>query len=76
MRIMDFKMERPGLLKEGDKVTVTEGSLPHSYYYTINPSLAMSGNFAFAERLKVLEGVVQSVDETDRGFYVKVGFEE
>jgi hypothetical protein len=36
----------------------------------------MSGNFAFAERLKVLEGIVQSVDETDRGFYVKVGFEE
>ncbi|MCR5010727.1 MAG: hypothetical protein K6A72_00090 [Lachnospiraceae bacterium] len=76
MRIMDFKMERPGLLKEGDKVTVTEGSLPHSYYYTINPSLAMSGNFAIAERLKVLEGVVQSIDETERGFYVKVGFDE
>ncbi|MBO6259784.1 MAG: hypothetical protein IKO53_01670 [Lachnospiraceae bacterium] len=76
MRIMDFKMERPGLLKEGDKVTVTEGTLPHSYYYTINPSLAMSGNFSIAERLKVLEGVVQSIDETERGFYVKVGFEE
>ena len=75
-REMTFKMERPGLLKEGDHVTVTEGVLPSNYYYTIDPSLAMSGNFAIAERLKVLEGVVQSIDETDRGFYVKVGFNE
>ena len=47
MREMEFKMERPGLLHEGDKVTVSEGVLPSNYYYTIDPSLAMSGNVPF-----------------------------
>jgi hypothetical protein len=75
-REMDFKMERPGLLKEGDHVTVSEGLLPSNYYYTINPSLAMSGNIPFTKRLRATEGVVKSVEENERGFYVKVIFEE
>lgn len=43
MREMEFKMERPGLLKEGDHITVTEGVLPSNYYYTIDPSLWCEG---------------------------------
>lgn len=74
MREMEFKMERPGLLKEGDNVTVTEGVLPSSYYYTIDPSLAMSGNFPFNERMLEREGKVVEIIENDRGFYVKVRF--
>lgn len=76
MREMEFKMERPGLLKEGDEVTVTEGWLPSNCYYTIDPSLAMSGNVPFPERLKSRSGKVKSVDDTPRGFYVHVLFDE
>ena len=75
MREIEFKMERPGLLKEGQRVTVTEGVLPSNYYYTINPSLAMSGNFPFSERMLEREGEVLEIIENDRGFYVKVRFE-
>ena len=56
MRSMVFKMERPGLLKEGDHITVTEGVLPSNYYYTIDPSLAMSGNIPIRERMLAREG--------------------
>lgn len=76
MREMEFKMERPGLIKEGETVTVTEGWLPSNCYYTIDPSLAMSGNVPFPERLKSRSGVVKSVEETPRGFYVCVQFDE
>ena len=76
MRTMEFKMERPGLLEVGQKVTVTEGVLPSSYYYTINPALAMSGNYPFRERMLAREGVVTAIEEKDRGFYVTAQFEE
>lgn len=73
-REMTFKMERPGLLHEGDHVTVTEGVLPSNYYYTIDPSLAMSGNFPFRERMLEREGTVTKVEENARGFYVTAVF--
>ena len=76
MRTMEFKMERPGLLKEGDHVTVTEGVLPSNYYYTIDPSLTMSGNVPFRERLLAREGDVTEIVQNERGFYVTVAFEE
>ena len=76
MRELEFKMERPGLLKEGDHVTVTEGVLPSNYYYTIDPSLAMSGNIPFRERLLEREGEVLEIVENARGFYVRVRFEK
>ena len=76
MRDLEFKMERPGLLETGQKVTVTEGVLPSWYYYTIDPSLAMSANIPFRERLKTKEGTVVSIEENERGFYVVVSFIE
>ena len=76
MRRMEFKMERPGLLKEGDEITVTEGLLPSNYYYTIDPALAMSGNIPFRERMLAREGRVVQVVQNERGFYVTAEFEE
>lgn len=76
MRKMEFKMERKGLLEAGQKVTVTEGALPSNYYYTIDPSLAMSANIPFRNRLASREGVVTDIIENARGFYVTVEFDE
>ena len=75
MRTMEFKMERPGLLIVGQKITVTEGVLPSNYYYTIDPSLAMSGNIPFRNRMLAREGVVTDIIEKKRGYYVTAEFD-
>lgn len=76
MRKMEFKMERSGLLEIGQQITVTEGELPSNYYYTIDPSLAMSANIPFRNRLVSREGTVVDIIENARGFYVTVDFDE
>lgn len=53
MRKELFHMERD-VLNIGDSVTIIEGQLPFSYYYTIVPALAMSKNYKNAERLKAV----------------------
>ncbi len=76
MRKMEFKMERPGLLEVGQDITVTEGVLPSNYYYTIDPSLAMSGNIPFRDRMKARKGKVIDIVENARGFYVTAEFDD
>ena len=76
MRQMDFKMEREGLVQVGDSVKVTEGVLPSSWYYVVEPAVAMSANYPFRERLRSREGVVKEIKQTPRGFYVVVEFDE
>ncbi len=73
---MEFKMERPGIIEIGERVSITEGELPTSWYYTIDPSRAMSGNYELRERLKTREGVVTNIEERPRGYYVTVEFDE
>ena len=67
MRNMEFKMERQGLLTVGQEVDVTESALPTSYYYTIQPMIAMSKNYPGYERLQSRKGIVKDIKETDRG---------
>ena len=76
MRVEEFKMERENLVKPGDVVKIVEGVLPSSWYYTIVPAAAMSRNYKFGERIKSTEGVIESVDKTERGYFVKVRFDE
>ena len=76
MRQMEFKMERPGLTKVGERLSITEGRLPTSYYYTIEHAIAMPGNYAVGERLVSREGDVVDVRETEKGFFVTMEFDE
>ncbi len=73
-RDVAFRMERPGLLKEGDQVEMTESSLSTLggtvYYYTIEPALAMSGNIPASERLHTLTARIREVRFADSVYTV------
>ena len=70
-----FKMERPGLVEVGQWVEVSESVTPFNVNYMIEPAVAMSGLFKLNDRLKSNGGVVKAIEETDRGYYVTVTFE-
>lgn len=76
MREVVFKMERPGLVKEGETVDISESVTPVNVNYMIEPAVAMSGLFRFNERLKSRKGVVKEIIQNDRGYYVTVVFDE
>lgn len=76
MREMEFKMEREGLVEIGKEYEISEGRLPSSYYYTLEPAYAMSANIEFRDRLKSTKGTVKAINETPRGFFVTVEFDE
>lgn len=76
MREMEFKMERQGLVEVGQEVQVSEGIVGSNYYYTILPAVAMSGNFKYYERLKSKSGIVKNIEQTDRGYFIIMEFDE
>lgn len=75
MREMEFKMERQGLVKVGDKVEVIERE-GVNYSYIIEPAIAMSGCYKSRDRLKSREGIIKDIRKNDRGFYVIAEFDE
>jgi len=70
-----FKMERPGLVEEGQVVEVSESVTPFNVNYMIE-AVAMSGLFRLNNRLKADHGTVKKIEENARGYYVTVEFEE
>ena len=63
MREMTFKMERPGLVKAGDAVHVSEKKTALNYSYIIEPAVAMSGCFKVNERIQSRDGIVKRSEE-------------
>lgn len=76
MREELFKMERKGLVTEGQQVQVTERVNGSLYSYLVEPSVAMSGIYRSNQKIKSNTGVINEIRETERGFYLVVGFDE
>ena len=76
MREELFKMDRKGLVKEGQEVRVSERVNGSLYSYLVEPSVAMSGIYRSNQRIQSDKGIIQEIRETDRGYYLVVGFEE
>lgn len=72
---MTFNMDRSGLIDIGDEITVTEGHIPAGYYYTIEPAVAMSGNYSSRDRLTTDRGRVVNIERTPRGYIVTAEFD-
>ncbi len=77
MRQERFKMEREGLVKEGQEVEISERSPGTGRYtYLVEPSVAMSGIYRTNERIKARKGRIARIEHTQKGFYLVVEVEE
>lgn len=77
MRQERFKMEREGLVEEGQEVEISERSaVTGQYTYLVEPSVAMSGIYRTSERIRVRKGVIRRIERTEKGFYLIVEVEE
>ena len=76
MRVERFKMEREGLVTEGQEVEISERSaVTGQYTYLVEPSIAMSGIYR-TRRIRARKGKIKKIEQTDRGFYLLVEIDE
>lgn len=77
-QMVDFTMEREGLVKPGDKVELKEDQASTMaglmYYYTIKPAVAMSSNLK--KPVAKLSGTVRKVEAQVSIFMVTVEIDE
>ena len=80
LKHIEFRMERPNLVKVGDAIEVKESVLKTlqgtMYYYTIHPAVAMSGNIPAREKLNDFHGVVTQIDDHESLWTVHCEFED
>lgn len=77
MRRERFKMEREGLVEEGQQVEISERSaVTGQYTYLVEPSIAMSGIYRTSERIMARRGVISKIEKTEKGFYLLVEMEK
>ena len=73
MRQERFKMEREGLVTEGQEVEISERSaVTGQYTYLVEPSIAMSRIYRTSERIKARTGIIRRIEKTEKGFYLVV----
>ena len=77
MRQDRFKMEREGLVEEGQEVEISERSaVTGQDTYLEEPSVAMSGIYRTSERIHARKGIIRKIEKTDKGFYLLVETED
>lgn len=80
MKEIEFRMERPNLVKVGDKVEVSARDLQTlqglMYCYTIEPAVGMSGNIPIRNKINNLNGTVSNIVDGPSYWTVTVEFED
>lgn len=80
MKQIEFRMERPNLVKVGDEVEVSARDLQTlqglMYCYMIEPAVAMSGNIPISDKINQLKGVVSKLEDGPSYWTVTVDFED
>ncbi|PXV96047.1 hypothetical protein C8E03_101680 [Lachnotalea glycerini] len=80
MKQLDFRMERPNLVKVGDCVEVSARDLQTlqglMYCYTIEPAVGMSGNIPISNKINNLNGTVSKIEDGPSYWTVTVDFDD